>query len=56
MPTRKIDTPNWMTVNFCRDSEHLPPTMQLFEPGVYEHECPSCHKVTTFVVPLGPTL
>jgi hypothetical protein len=49
MPTRKIaDLPNHDT---CRDPAHDPPTMMLFEPGVYEHTCPSCGHATRFVVP-----
>jgi hypothetical protein len=46
MPTKKIaDLPGC-----CRHPEHLPPMHQVFEPGIYEHECPACHKKTTFVV------
>lgn len=46
MPTRKIadlEKP-------CMDPEHNPPSHQVFEDGVYEHECPSCHKKTRFTV------
>ena len=47
MPTRKIaDAPKAP----CRDREHNPPTMRLFEPGTYEHECPSCGAKAAFVV------
>lgn len=46
MPTRKIaDIPVP-----CRDSEHNPPAHQVFEPGIYEHTCPSCGKVTRFTI------
>lgn len=48
MPTRKIaDLPKSL---FCNDQDHEPPTMRVFEPGVYEHECPSCGRKTQFVV------
>ena len=36
----------------CQDSEHEPPKHMVFEPGEYEHECPSCRKITKFTVPL----
>jgi len=45
MPTCKIDEPE---APFCRDAEHDPPPMQVFEPGLYEHECPKCHKKQFF--------
>lgn len=35
----------------CLDHEHKPPSMMLFEPGVYEHVCPSCGHKTVFTVP-----
>lgn len=48
MPTRKIaDLPKHET---CQHPEHQPPSMMCYPPGVYEHECPSCHKVQRFVV------
>lgn len=59
MPTRKLRDLDQITVRvykpFCYDREHHPPTMQVFENGVYEHECPTCHHKTTFVV-CHPTL
>lgn len=49
MPTRKIAEPNpW--VRPCRNPEHNPPSMQVFTPGVYEHICPQCGNITTFIV------
>jgi hypothetical protein len=46
MPTRKIaDIPVP-----CRHPEHQPPSHMVLGPGVYEHECPSCGKKSTFVV------
>ncbi len=46
--TRKIaDLPS---DNMCRDPQHEPPSMQVFEPGVYEHVCPSCGRSMHFVV------
>jgi hypothetical protein len=50
MPTRKIhegadDT--WAKVaeaRPCRDPGHNQPTMRVFQPGTYEHECPTCHR------------
>lgn len=53
MPTRKIrdvDKPWDKKEKVCLDLEHKPPTMQVFEPGVYEHTCPACGHVTTFTV------
>ena len=48
MTTRKIAEP----VNPCTHPEHNPPSMMVFEPGTYEHECPSCHEKQVFEVPL----
>ena len=39
----------------CWDLEHLPPSMIVLSPGVYEHVCPSCGHRTEFVVPYPPT-
>jgi Zn ribbon nucleic-acid-binding protein len=46
MPTRKIAdlTP------VCRHREHDPPSMMVYEDGVYEHECPGCGHKQRFVV------
>jgi hypothetical protein len=53
MPTRKIADlappmgPYQDKHPACYSAQHNPPTHMVFEPGVYEHECPSCgHKVT----------
>ena len=58
MPTRRIDDKEnpWKVPPRCRDREHVPPSMQVFEPGVYEHECPACGQKQIFVVPERPTL
>lgn len=50
--TRKITD---LRFEYCRDPSHGPPTMQVFDNGVYEHTCPSCGSSTTFVVS-KPTL
>lgn len=48
MPTRKIaDLPK---PEGCLNRDHNPPSMMVFTPGVYEHECPECGKKTRFVV------
>jgi hypothetical protein len=46
MPTRKIK--DISKKEMCLDPEHNPPGMMVWEPGVWEHECPSCHKKQTF--------
>ena len=62
MPTRRIgDLPYnpWpipAKERNCSSRDHNIPGMQVFLPGVYEHECPECHHKTTFVVPESPTL
>lgn len=46
MPTRRIaELPQ-----ICRHPEHDPPRMQMLEPGLYEHTCPSCRSTQMFVV------
>lgn len=57
MPTKKIgDVPEGFESSFpsaprpCRDSEHNPPSMRVFEPGVYEHTCPRCKAMQIFTV------
>lgn len=47
MPTRKIRDAQIP----CRHPEHNPPNMRVYEPGSYEHECPSCHRKVQFEVP-----
>jgi hypothetical protein len=54
MPTRKIG--EVVETRRCYDTSHDPPSMMVWEPGVYEHTCPSCGKKQTFVVGHGPTL
>jgi hypothetical protein len=54
MPTRKIA--DFDQKQICRDPGHNPPTMMLFEPGIYEHECPSCHNKMIFTVPPRPSM
>ena len=55
MPTRKIDDPcrggpRNPNPKGCLHPEHDPPA-RLFEPGLYEHECPSCEAKIKFRVP-----
>jgi len=54
MPTRKIaDMPlpdQWRRV--CTHPEHNPPSMMVYQPGVYEHTCPGCGRRVTFTVPM----
>ena len=48
MPTKKIaNLPKGAT---CTSPEHRPPSHQVFEDGVYEHTCPQCGLVISFVV------
>jgi hypothetical protein len=49
MPTKKIADFNPQDI--CNDPEHNPPSHMVFEPGIYEHTCPNCGKVTRFTVP-----
>lgn len=55
MPTKRIAElkESWAP---CRDPEHDPPTMVVWEPGVYEHTCPSCGKRQVFTVWRNATL
>lgn len=58
MATRKIadfdpnkDNGTWnASRRQCRHPEHNPPSMMVYSPGVWEHTCPGCSKVTTFTV------
>ena len=55
MPLRRIgplyDPKNlWNREFLCQHPEHNPPTMILLEPGIYEHECPACHRKLVFTV------
>lgn len=49
MPTRRIMN-DVKIPEPCRHSDHQPPSMQVFPPGCYEHECPACKKKTLFRV------
>jgi len=49
MPTRKISGPD--NIKNCMDADHDVPMFQVFEPGTYEHECPSCGKIIRFTIP-----
>jgi hypothetical protein len=52
MPTRKIRNLEPEIERPCTHPEHNPPGHAVYEPGVYEHECPRCHKKIQFTV--GP--
>ena len=39
----------------CFHPEHNPPSMMVYEPGVYEHVCPACGRRQVFRV-TRPTL
>ena len=48
MPTRKIAEPH--CTRTCSHPEHNPPSHVVFEPGLYEHECPACGRKVRFWV------
>lgn len=50
MSTKKIDEKAHLHQNVCCHPEHNPPSMQVFKPGLYEHECPKCKKKSKFRV------
>ena len=53
MPTKKISDPFKCVLpqmKECRSFDHNPPSMQVFEPGTYEHTCSQCGKVSFFIV------
>lgn len=55
MPTRKIaDLPD-SVLKPCYHPEHNPPSMIVYEPGVWEHKCPGCGHVVEFSV-VRPTM
>ncbi len=63
MPTRKLPDPVESTDYWfqkreavCHDSDHNPASHRVFEPGRYEHECPTCHKIQYFVIRRGYAL
>lgn len=51
MPTKKIKDvdPKYLD-KVCYDPGHNVPSMQVFEPGTYEHTCPSCGNKIVFTV------
>lgn len=55
MPTRKIgELPkDFMFPARCTHPEHDPPKHMVYQQGIYEHECPGCHRVVQFVVDQG---
>lgn len=34
----------------CLSSQHNPPSMMVYSPGVYQHTCPACGAVQIFTV------
>jgi hypothetical protein len=46
MPTKKIADFTYP----CLHPEHNPPSMRVFESGIWEHTCPSCGHKQTFTV------
>ena len=54
MPTRKIsDLPEFGRP--CHDPDHGIPNHAVFNPGIYEHTCPSCGEKKQFIVPVRYT-
>ncbi len=45
---------HWEAPPPCLHPEHNPPTHMVFQPGVYEHECPGCGRTKRFTV-RGPS-
>lgn len=49
MPTQKIgELPKFPFL--CEDPDHNPPTMRVFEPGIWEHTCPTCNHKQKFII------
>lgn len=54
--TQNVSNPNTRKVgelgayNFCTSVDHYPPSYIVYDPGVWEHTCPSCQKVIRFNV------
>ena len=48
MPTRKIKDIDQKQI--CLSTEHYPPQHMVYDPGIWEHVCPSCGKKSTFTV------
>jgi hypothetical protein len=55
MPTRKIDDNFAPGFSPCSHPEHDPPSMMVFENGLWEHICPACGHRQVFRVS-KPTL
>lgn len=59
MPTQKIgELPKFSLYSpfLCKDPNHNPPSMQVFEPGIWEHTCPTCNHKQKFIIDLTGTL
>ena len=54
MPTRKIA--DIEQPKRCLHPEHDPPMFQVFDPGLYRHECPSCGRQVIFVISVKGSL
>ena len=50
MPTRKIEDSWRVKLPLCNSPDHNVPNMQVFENGVYEHECSACGRKYIFTV------
>lgn len=50
MPTRKVGEVDWSKFRPCSNPDHDVPSMMVFQPGVYEHECPGCKNIIRFTV------
>lgn len=50
MPTRRIGNLPAVSPGECKDTDHEPPSHKSLPPGLYEHVCKSCGKLTTFTV------
>lgn len=48
MPTRKIS--DLFHPDTCQHYDHDPQKHRIYESGLYEHECPSCHSKQIFAV------
>lgn len=52
MPTRRLpDKDNKHNKKLCMHPDHNPPLHMVFQPGDYEHTCPSCGGKIIFTVP-----
>lgn len=50
MTTRKIKELDSWDTTICRNPNHNPPGMMVYQPGLWEHTCPSCKRSFTFIV------